>query len=253
MAALCHDLGHLPLSHGPEELLPPGWKHERLSMEIGAVGQERRISKSPCTSSKELLGVPTGFEFVLYKHGPYSFDLSDVLSSMRSNGFLEWQPREPFGPSMIPSPTSERVRKLFPETPQKFKEQLIFVADNLAQKDVRDLDRIATALLVTREERSTVRDRAIRIHELKPHVSIPDAISAVEKVDRIRNEANSIRIVTPQKHSAELFLPAAISSWRVCGREYVSDERQYPCGMTVVDLPNEGRRRAFEPSSRIVR
>ncbi len=34
MAALCHDLGHLPFSHGPEDLLPVGWKHERLSMEI---------------------------------------------------------------------------------------------------------------------------------------------------------------------------------------------------------------------------
>ncbi|MGA8598745.1 MAG: HD domain-containing protein [Bryobacteraceae bacterium] len=34
MAALCHDLGHLPFSHGPEDLLPPGWKHERLTMEI---------------------------------------------------------------------------------------------------------------------------------------------------------------------------------------------------------------------------
>lgn len=34
MAALCHDLGHLPFSHGSEELLPPGWRHERLSMEI---------------------------------------------------------------------------------------------------------------------------------------------------------------------------------------------------------------------------
>ncbi len=35
MAALCHDLGHLPFSHAAEaELLPPGWSHERLTMEI---------------------------------------------------------------------------------------------------------------------------------------------------------------------------------------------------------------------------
>jgi HD superfamily phosphohydrolase len=32
MAALCHDVGHLPFSHAAEhELLPPGWGHERLS------------------------------------------------------------------------------------------------------------------------------------------------------------------------------------------------------------------------------
>lgn len=31
MAALCHDIGHLPFSHAAEELLPNGWTHERLS------------------------------------------------------------------------------------------------------------------------------------------------------------------------------------------------------------------------------
>jgi hypothetical protein len=35
MAALCHDLGHLPFSHaGEAELLPPGWDHERISRAI---------------------------------------------------------------------------------------------------------------------------------------------------------------------------------------------------------------------------
>jgi len=35
MAALCHDVGHLPFSHAAEqELLPGGWNHERLTVEI---------------------------------------------------------------------------------------------------------------------------------------------------------------------------------------------------------------------------
>ena len=35
MAALCHDLGHLPFSHAAEtELLPKGWVHERMTAEI---------------------------------------------------------------------------------------------------------------------------------------------------------------------------------------------------------------------------
>ena len=35
MAALCHDVGHLPFSHSAEEaLLPDGWDHERLTREI---------------------------------------------------------------------------------------------------------------------------------------------------------------------------------------------------------------------------
>ncbi len=35
VAALCHDMGHLPFSPAAEkELLPEGWDHERLSREI---------------------------------------------------------------------------------------------------------------------------------------------------------------------------------------------------------------------------
>ncbi len=34
MAALCHDLGHLPFSHGADGLLPDDWNHEDLTREI---------------------------------------------------------------------------------------------------------------------------------------------------------------------------------------------------------------------------
>ena len=35
MAALCHDIGHLPFSHtAEEELLPDGWDHERLTVKF---------------------------------------------------------------------------------------------------------------------------------------------------------------------------------------------------------------------------
>ena len=34
MAALCHDMGHLPFSHAAEKALPEGWNHERLTRDI---------------------------------------------------------------------------------------------------------------------------------------------------------------------------------------------------------------------------
>ena len=44
MAALCHDLGHLPFSHAAEkQLLPPGWDHERLTSEIILSDEMRTI------------------------------------------------------------------------------------------------------------------------------------------------------------------------------------------------------------------
>jgi HD superfamily phosphohydrolase len=43
MAALCHDVGHLPFSHAAEQLLPDGWNHERLTREIILSGEMRSI------------------------------------------------------------------------------------------------------------------------------------------------------------------------------------------------------------------
>ncbi len=44
MAALCHDLGHLPFSHGAEaRLLPPGKTHESLTVDIIRSDKMRKI------------------------------------------------------------------------------------------------------------------------------------------------------------------------------------------------------------------
>ena len=44
MAALCHDLGHLPFSHVAEkELLPDGWDHEQITEEIILSGEFKSI------------------------------------------------------------------------------------------------------------------------------------------------------------------------------------------------------------------
>jgi uncharacterized protein YwgA len=48
-----------------------------------------------------VLGVPSGFEFILYKHGPFSFDLRDELGSLRTDGFIEWELKsERYRPSL---------------------------------------------------------------------------------------------------------------------------------------------------------
>jgi hypothetical protein len=47
MAALCHDIGHLPFSHAAEkELLPDEWDHERLTQEIISCEEMQGIWKS---------------------------------------------------------------------------------------------------------------------------------------------------------------------------------------------------------------
>lgn len=44
MAALCHDIGHLPFSHGAEsELLPKGWDHEKITKELILSSEMKKI------------------------------------------------------------------------------------------------------------------------------------------------------------------------------------------------------------------
>jgi len=46
MAALCHDIGHLPFSHTSEDLLPQGWSHERITATIIQSKDMREIWES---------------------------------------------------------------------------------------------------------------------------------------------------------------------------------------------------------------
>lgn len=47
MAALCHDIGHLPFSHAAEkELLPTGWTHERITKELILSDEMKNIWRS---------------------------------------------------------------------------------------------------------------------------------------------------------------------------------------------------------------
>ena len=73
--------------------------------------------------------------------------------------------------------------------------QIDFVADRLASKDVKDLERLATALYVTLEG-AQPRERAARLNTLKPHVSLEEARIAVEQLDVLADEAVRLGLST---------------------------------------------------------
>jgi len=53
---------------------------------------------------QELLETPTGFQFILYKHGPFSFELRDSLVELAADGLMEYVVRSPqYGPSLLPT------------------------------------------------------------------------------------------------------------------------------------------------------
>lgn len=139
---------------------------------------------------QELLDVPLGFKFILYKHGPYSFDLSDTLSQMQADFMIKPISMPPYGASLSLGETSDLLKGRYSKTIADYKKGVNFVAQKLANKNVGELERIATAMYVSQENNSKKDQqyRAARINKLKPHVSMELALEAVIEFDRIQDE-----------------------------------------------------------------
>ncbi len=139
-----------------------------------------------------VLKVPAGFEFILYKHGPFSFDLRDEIGTLRTDGFFDWEVKsERYGPGLKAGPLSEALKRQFPTTPDKYASEIDFVASRLGHKNVAGLERLATAIYVTLNERTPADRRAERINELKRHVSLSEAETAVKEADKLIQEAET--------------------------------------------------------------
>jgi hypothetical protein len=132
-----------------------------------------------------------GYKFVLYKHGPYSFEFNAEINSMRAADILEFHfPREGYGPSIAPTTFGERIREANEENVREYVPVVSFIANWFAANDVRHLEKIATAYYVTKKNpRDPAFERAKKLSLLKPHVDIDSAEEAVRVVDEKRQQA----------------------------------------------------------------
>ena len=82
---------------------------------------------------QEALQVPTEFEFVLYKYGPYSFDLHDLLGEMRADLLIDRETRPaPYGPTLKPSESGAKLLRGHASTTAPFKAATAMVAERYA-------------------------------------------------------------------------------------------------------------------------
>jgi len=147
---------------------------------------------------QSMVGVPTGFEFILYKHGPFSFDLRDELAAMRADGFVSLRVQDPFyGPSIVPEEAAAlRLKEQFPKTLRQHESRIGFVAAKLGDRSVVELERLATAFYISKEvgPQANANARAQRVNFLKPHVSVEEAVEAVRTVDAWQGEAQGVKV-----------------------------------------------------------
>lgn len=135
-----------------------------------------------------------GYKFVIYKHGPYSFELRDELTAMKASEIVELTfPQQGYGPSIKPTKFGEKLYEVNRDEIGKYAKISDFVADWFRSKDVRYLEKVATAFFITsKHPREPVSSRAKRLVTLKPHVDLVGAEEAVRIVDEKRLEARTL-------------------------------------------------------------
>lgn len=134
-----------------------------------------------------LMDIPLGFRFVLYRHGPFSFDLRDECTALRADHLLRFGSIQPWGAEYEPTDRKEYLDGIYRDRVDRYSESIAFVAGTIGDKGGAELERLGTALFVTLDERtgSTAEDRSSRVTDLKPHIPTDKARMAVEKIDGI--------------------------------------------------------------------
>ena len=171
---------------------------ERISVLLGLIDKmteqgswcgETHIQKT-AYFLQELAEVPTEYEYVLYKHGPYSFELHDELSSIHADGLVELVTHPaPYGPSWQLTEAGGAFRSRKAERVGIHNSSISYVSERLARMAVAELERWGTALYVEKNYgHQASQERAATITKLKPHITPEAALSAVNAVGEMRGK-----------------------------------------------------------------
>ena len=156
---------------------------------------ETHIQKSMFFLNR-LLSVPTRYEFVLYMHGPYSFDLHDDLGAMRADLILGIKPRASYGASFELGQFGKRAIERSKGTVQTYESRLQFVSKRIGVQNIRTLERYSTALYVkSSNPDADESSMAHKIVSLKPYIPVELALEAVRAVAGIEKDARNAGLI----------------------------------------------------------
>lgn len=137
---------------------------------------------------QELLNVPLEFDFQLYIYGPFSFELQRHLYSMMADDMITVRSLE-YGSTFEPGEQVAYLERHTANTIAEHRKAVEFAVTHLADRGVKQLERLATALYFTATtDDASVEVRAAKICEVKPYITGDEARSAVEELDRWRKE-----------------------------------------------------------------
>lgn len=131
----------------------------------------------------ECAGIEAPFEFILYKHGPYSFDVEDALAAMQVYGYTAQEDLAPgYGRTFVEGPKASALLRAAALPPSQ-KTKIRRICRAVGTKNVRELEGLATACWVKCREGITETERiAERINALKPHIPLEEARSRTKEL-----------------------------------------------------------------------
>jgi hypothetical protein len=133
--------------------------------------------------------VPFDFDFILYKHGPFSFELRDELGEMQADRYLVREAQEPpYGPRFSVTERGDELEGRFERTIERYGPRIDWIAEQLRGKGVAALERLATALWVSMRQpdpEATIDSRAVELQRIKHHVTEEKANAATRDIDEM--------------------------------------------------------------------
>ena len=121
------------------------------------------------------------FDYILYKHGPYSFDVETELEQMRSYRAVDSSLVSGYGPQLKEGPGKEFLteHRMDPAQAAAIDEACRFVGSS----DVAKLEALASVAWIRNREGVTSAHAVVaRLRELKPHIPQDTAVWAEGEV-----------------------------------------------------------------------
>ncbi|MBX9911577.1 MAG: hypothetical protein K2Z25_23085 [Beijerinckiaceae bacterium] len=137
-----------------------------------------------------------GYDFIIYKHGPFSFDFKDDLVILQSIGAVKLKSTVAgYGPSFEMHPMADAIRERSRDFIKKYTKAIDYVADKFGKNDVKYLEKITTAIFITQASpKDSDLDRAKKMYELKPHIPLKECELAMRTAQIYTDEMKKIKI-----------------------------------------------------------
>lgn len=143
---------------------------------VGSWTGKTHVIKSLFIASSK---VELPFQFVLFKHGPYSFDANDAIEFMSAVKMLELTSTPPYGVKLKPGQI-ERIIET--DVDPKVLEAVDEAAKAVGSCDVKELEAFATSLWVSeKQDPADNTDWFTGVKKLKPHLDDAMIVKAIER------------------------------------------------------------------------